>query len=248
MSALDLNPSLGCYYIGIVISLVFFGVTCSQVLFYAKTYRNDNLLMKCWVATLWLLDTITTIFALSILWGETITSHGQPLALLHLDNVFMAEYAFAAITVLLVQCHYIFNIWRCMAHVTSSLLLNSWRAVHQGKTFKIPLTLTALSLALLSFAGALVCVYLGSIHRQIPGAFNYMKNTGFRSTGALIRKLTMYIVNRAILTMVLQTVQFITYISLPNAVQVWAVFHFPGSKGVSVQRMELLLTYGHAQV
>jgi len=50
------------------------------------------------------------------------------------------------------------------------------------------------------------------------------------STETLVRTLTTYVVNRGILTTIMQIGQFITYVSLPDTVLVWAVFHFPGSK------------------
>jgi len=56
------------------------------------------------------------------------------------------------------------------------------------------------------------------------------ERTGFKNTETLVRTLTTYVVNRGILTTIMQIGQFITYVSLPDTVLVWAVFHFPGSK------------------
>lgn len=73
MSALtlNLNPSLGCYFIGVVMSFLyvarllctfkslspeyrrFYGVTCAQVLYYGKHYAGDPLRMKLGVCVLY---------------------------------------------------------------------------------------------------------------------------------------------------------------------------------------------------
>ncbi|EPS94371.1 hypothetical protein FOMPIDRAFT_1020087 [Fomitopsis schrenkii] len=106
MSALtlNLNPSLGCYFIGVVMSFLFYGVTCAQVLYYGKHYAGDPLRMKLGVVLLWILDSATTLSALGIIYSEMVTNHAQPTALFYIANVFITEYAFAVFVVFVVQC------------------------------------------------------------------------------------------------------------------------------------------------
>jgi len=202
----------------------------------------DRWLMKSLVALLFVLDTATTVADLDILWGYIVTNHGDPLALGSLTDSFLAEYALAAATVLLVQCYYMRNVWQ--------FLHERW--------YRVPLTIIALILALISCACSLASVYLGNIDRAVPGIFDKTKipaalqtvaasvadiyitvsltfilrgeRTGFKHTETLIRKLTAYAINRGVLTTALQISQFFTYVLLPETTFVWAIFHFVGCK------------------
>ncbi|EPS94427.1 hypothetical protein FOMPIDRAFT_1134403, partial [Fomitopsis schrenkii] len=54
---------------------------------------------------------------------------------------------------------------------------------------------------------------------------------GLKRTNSIIHKLTIYVINRGVLTMVVEVTQFIVYVSLPYTEQYWSILHFPGSKG-----------------
>ncbi|KAI0933758.1 hypothetical protein AcV5_005824 [Taiwanofungus camphoratus] len=237
---LHLNDSMGCFFIGVFFSVAFYGTTCAQLIYYATEYPNDRWYLKCLVAFVWLLDTSSTILSVQIIWYYLVQGHANVITLTILPNTFVAEYAVAAIAVLLVQCYYMHNIWR--------LLGNRW--------YKAPLTAVMFILALISCACSFASVYLGAFNHRVPSIFDqtkipaslqtvsatvtdvyitaalswtlYGERTGFKHTETMIRKLTFYAINRGVFTAVLQVMQFITYTALPSTL-VWSIFHFPGS-------------------
>ncbi|KAI0729015.1 hypothetical protein C8Q72DRAFT_915653 [Fomitopsis betulina] len=239
---LGLDLTLGCFFIGIVLSVILYGATIAQSMYYVMEYKQDRWFMKTLVAILFVLDTATTMSDLAILWGYSVTNHGNPLALFLLGDSFLIEYSLSAITVLLVQCYYMRNVWQ--------FLKQRW--------FQIPLTGCCLILALTSCACSLASVYLGNINRVIPGIFEQTKipaslqtvtasltdiyitvsltlvlrgeRTGFKHTETLIRKLITYAINRGALTTILQLGQLFTYVTQPDTTLIWAVFHFLGGK------------------
>ncbi|KZT66298.1 hypothetical protein DAEQUDRAFT_730415 [Daedalea quercina L-15889] len=254
---LHLDPSIGCFFIGILFSIIFYGVTCAQVLFYVGEYSADRWWVKGLVASLFVLDTATTVADLDILWGYLVVNHSNPIVLAVLTNSFLVEYTLSAITVLLVQCYYMRNVWQFL----------------QERWYRFPLTVIALVLALISCACSLASVYLGNIDRAVPGIFVKTKipaalqtvsasvadtyittsltlilrgeRTGFKHTETLIRKLTTYAINRGVLTTALQIGQLITYVSLPDTTFVWAIFHFVGCKAYVNSLLALLNARNH---
>ncbi|KAH9841075.1 uncharacterized protein C8Q71DRAFT_437647 [Rhodofomes roseus] len=132
--------------------------------------------MKSMVALLFILDTGTTMADLDVLWGYIVGSHGNPVALFTLTDAFLVEYALSAVTVLLVQCYYMRNVWQ--------FLHERW--------YRLPLTIVSLILVLISCgesrtqsdvsapelltitsstACSLASVYMGNIDRTVPGIF-----------------------------------------------------------------------------
>ncbi|PCH40578.1 hypothetical protein WOLCODRAFT_162432 [Wolfiporia cocos MD-104 SS10] len=239
---LHLDPSIGCFFIGVLFSIIFYGVTCAQVMFYVWEYRTDRWYLRGLIGLLWALDTALTIADIWIIWGYMVTNHANVLSLTTLTNSFLAEYTIAATTVLIVQCYYMHNAWR--------LLVKRW--------YQVPVIVSMLVLALVSCACSLASVYLGNIDRHVPAIFVQTKipaalqtvsasvtdvyitmsltlvlrseRASFKGTETLIRKLTTFAINRGILTTAMQIGQFLTYVSLPDTIMVWAVFHFAGSK------------------
>ncbi|EPS94465.1 hypothetical protein FOMPIDRAFT_1026197 [Fomitopsis schrenkii] len=257
---IHLDATVGCFFAGILLSVIFYGVTCAQTLFYVSEYSKDRWLMKGLVTLLFVLDTAITMADLDILWGYTVTNHSNPLALFALTDSFLVDYALSAVTVLLVQCWYMRNVWQ--------FLSQRW--------YKIPLTAVCLMLALTSCACSLASVYLGNIDRTVPGIFVATKipaslqtvsasvtdiyitvaltlvlrgeRTGFKHTETLIRKLITYAINRGALTTALQIGQFLTYVSLPDTTFVWAIFHFVGCKAYVNSLLAILNARHYLQV
>lgn len=239
---LNLNPSMGCFFIGILFSTILYGVTCAQAIYYCWQYRTDKWYIRVLVAYLWSMDTVITIVDIWILWDYIIHSHANPLALATLDTAFIVEYGLSAFTVLAVQVYYLHNAWQLMS--------KRW--------IQIPLTVATVILAVMSCACSLTNVFMANADRHLPGIFQVTEipialqtvsasiadvfltatltlalrkgRTGFRHTEALIHTLSVFVINRGILTTILQFTQFLTYICLPATDLAWALVHFPGCK------------------
>ncbi|KAL4071804.1 hypothetical protein J3A83DRAFT_2911308 [Scleroderma citrinum] len=57
--------SLQAPLIGSFISLIFYGVSCVQTLFYFQTYPGDHILLKCLIAVIWILESAHCGFMIS---------------------------------------------------------------------------------------------------------------------------------------------------------------------------------------
>ncbi|KZT66075.1 hypothetical protein DAEQUDRAFT_768329 [Daedalea quercina L-15889] len=240
---LHLNGSVGCFFAGILFSGILYGCTCAQVLYYIKEYPKDSKGLKLLVAFIWALDTATTVENGQVLFYFTIDSHQNPTALDYAPPSFRAQYSLSAISVFVVQCHYLSTIWR--------LLSEKW--------YRLPMLSSALLIAVISLACGLADVYITTSNNYVPIAFarvkipSYLqtiaacitdvfitvslcwilrgKRTGLAQSESRIWWLTFSMVNRGILTAILQIVVLATYAALENSnVLLWLVFHFPGTQ------------------
>ncbi|KZT01351.1 uncharacterized protein LAESUDRAFT_752728 [Laetiporus sulphureus 93-53] len=69
-----------------------------------------------------------------------------------------------------------------------------------------------------------ICITIASTHALSR------HNTGFMGTRDLIHNLQVLVINRGVLTTLIQTIQMIIYISLPKNVLYWVLLQLPGSK------------------
>ncbi|PCH41014.1 hypothetical protein WOLCODRAFT_151055 [Wolfiporia cocos MD-104 SS10] len=59
---------------------------------------------------------------------------------------------------------------------------------------------------------------------------NNAREPGLKQTKSLLRTLTVYTINRGLLTTTLQILQAVTFTAYKEVVFYWLLFHFPGSK------------------
>ncbi|EPS97940.1 hypothetical protein FOMPIDRAFT_89665 [Fomitopsis schrenkii] len=240
---------LGPLFVGVAISITLYGVTLAQFFFYLFNFHQDGLLFKSFVIFLCCLDTAGSMFNVQFLWYYLIKSRANPLLATFVLPAFSAQHAIESTAIFIVQCFYIHNIWTLSAVIHSAARMRPYRT---------PLTVTALILALISFAGGLaVTVETSSTtnaHKlleklTIPGIIQPLAaaltdvyiavslcwildraRTGLRGTEGLVAKLSIYAINRGILTSTIQILQLATYLSdIAHGTFLVDIFSIPGS-------------------
>ncbi|EMD39833.1 hypothetical protein CERSUDRAFT_103773 [Gelatoporia subvermispora B] len=142
----------------------------------------------------------------------------------------------------------------------SDTLDNKKLAVLKNRKIQVPLTLVAVILSLVAFgAGGIGIVYMASLspsidwilaHVKIPASLQQIaavvtdiyitvtlcillrsSQSNFQNTQTLLSQLTVYVMNRGVLTVTIQLLHFVTYVATYNRSEfIWMVFHLPGSK------------------
>ncbi|KAH9926038.1 uncharacterized protein B0H18DRAFT_360826 [Fomitopsis serialis] len=246
---LDLNPTVGSVFIGALFSALFYGSTLAQVAYYSWNYlRRDRLLVKILVFSTLALDTAITISDVGITWSFVVQGHGQLLALIVVPKLYAVQYAMLRATICIVQIFYIHGIWQ---------LLEQFGTTYK---MRLAVTIPPLVLSLLALAFGFVGVYDTATHGWIisntlrpdvvPSAVNNCaaagadicicaalwwtlrsRMTGFKHTDNLIKTLTVYIVNRGILTTVIQIVNLGMFLSsIAPSTLTWFIFNCAGVK------------------
>ncbi|KAH9919115.1 uncharacterized protein B0H18DRAFT_1029219 [Fomitopsis serialis] len=107
----DLNPSMGCLFIGIDLSLVLYGGVCAQAVYYFWHYRNDGLVLKTLVVMAWVLQSAQIATDIHQLWYYLIRGHGNILALTVLDPATGGQSLLSHALMVLVQWYFLHRIW-----------------------------------------------------------------------------------------------------------------------------------------
>ncbi|KAF9008011.1 hypothetical protein BDQ17DRAFT_1350411 [Cyathus striatus] len=79
--ALDIKPTFGYIFIGLLASAVFYGVTIMQTISYFRMYENDIMFLRILVSVLWVLDTTSLIMVSHGVYTWVITNYANPLGL-----------------------------------------------------------------------------------------------------------------------------------------------------------------------
>lgn len=233
---LHLDSSVGCFLVGLMLSSIFYGITCTQVAYYVFHYRKDKWFIQTLILLLWLLDTTVTVADIQFIWKLVVTNHASPLTLFPLARGCIVDYIGVALAVIIVQSYYMVTAWRLIAN----------------PLYRIPLIGISMILALTSCACSLAAAWIGApgvspatfVLTKIPSSMQTIsssltdviitvtlvitlrgKRTGFVRTETFITKLIVFVSNRGVLTTILQIAQFITYQSFSDDVLIWFVFH-----------------------
>ncbi|KAI0933196.1 hypothetical protein AcV7_004737 [Taiwanofungus camphoratus] len=191
-----------------------YACTCGQVVLYARNYPKDRLHLKVLVVSVGLIDTARTVMDILVVYRYLIFSSHHSCA-------------------------------ERLKLLYNYLLRNRWR--------QAPLTIIALMIAAASFAGGTSscstsspidtnkhrhtacsgnCVWnvAGHVYPELPFKHypqRQYKLTGYSRTENIIHKLTLYVVNRGILTSLFQLLHLATYMTTRRKS---SLIFMPGSK------------------
>ncbi|OCH92066.1 hypothetical protein OBBRIDRAFT_833768 [Obba rivulosa] len=210
---LHLGDTAGSVFIGVLFATVFFSCTVAQTVFYYRRFPNDRLGLKLLVAFLGssVLDFVTLALDIEYLWVLTVENHDSPPGLFQLPRFWIAEYFLASLIFFTVQCYFIHKIWGLLS----------------GKLWRLPLTIGATLSAVAGLAGGVGVAGITATdttftsiyrHVQAPGSLQQIagaitdiyitvslsvimreSRAGFKRTQMLLRKLTIYAINRGVL-------------------------------------------------
>ncbi|KAI0717650.1 hypothetical protein C8Q72DRAFT_158889 [Fomitopsis betulina] len=245
-----LSGSLGCIFLVGFFSLMLYGCTCGQVMYYLTHYFaseiGDRAYIKTTVILIWILDTGKTMVDMICGWEILIFEHGDPFALVErLPGIVPAEFMVSCTTIFIVQCCYLHTIWM--------FLRQSQRNKHWPLFMFLPILLTSGSLA----SGLIGAVQIRSADSmydayskaKIAGALRpglaaivdiyitvwlcyHLRDakTGHRQSDSIIAKLINYSITRGICTSVAQVLAFGLFLVDARNKTLWSmIFYIPAS-------------------
>ncbi|KAH9932367.1 uncharacterized protein B0H18DRAFT_987793, partial [Fomitopsis serialis] len=209
LSSDELNNTVGCIFLGILFQSILWGFAIAQTLYYFYEYPHDDKRVQ-----------------LLFIWVCLIKSHANRSGLSQFTKYYI--------------------------RTVCTLMDAERRRIYLCTLMGILALLSFLSVYELSITPAVTC---GVSHAEVSASLQTVsavvtdvfitvtlsvvlrgKRTGIAETTSLIAKLVVYVLNRGIITALLQLVIFIIYIALrskPNQV-VWAVVYFMGSKSAAL--------------
>ncbi|EMD32970.1 hypothetical protein CERSUDRAFT_98976 [Gelatoporia subvermispora B] len=229
---LHLDSNIGCLFIGTLFSLIFFGCTLAQTVFYYRTYRKDRLFLK----------------ALYV-WVVAVQNHANPSAIGTLPKFWISEFFFASVTFFIVQLFFIHKIWTLSAEVQYRRLLSLTVTFLSCLSFAGGIGISAVAAINQSFTFILPHER-ASGHHFVPGTIQQLgavltdiyitvslcvvlrsSQASFKRTQTLLGTLSLYAINRGMLAAAVQLMHYVSYsATYHNSSLIWMVFHIPGSK------------------
>ncbi|KAH9943025.1 uncharacterized protein BXZ73DRAFT_97089 [Epithele typhae] len=229
----DLDATLGALFLGVFVSTILWGISCSQLYYYYNGYPNDRAYTKVMVLAVWASDTAHQALVTHTLYTYLITEYGNPTALSYITKTIVVEVLFNGITGFLVQTFFVVRVWKlsdknnCFAAPLGLLVLAELvfsigyfsEALSLSTYTELP-RVRALSISMNVFAAA--------ADVSIAGSLCFMLNRSrseFVKSNTLINKLILFAVNTGLLTSVCACISLITYFTLPLSF-VYICFYF----------------------
>jgi len=223
---LNLNPTFGAVFIGVLLAAVFYGITTLQTIFYYNNYRNDRIMFKALVGTLWILDALSLIMVSYSLYTYLVTNYLNPLALAYTNWGIGAEPIVTGLIAFIVHEFMIYRIWA---------LNRNW-TIYVGvlaifSLFPLALSFTAALktviggphmwtiLTSISWIGTAGDVSTSVLDIIISGTICYQLyrgRTGFAQTDRILNILTIYTIHTGLLPTLLTLAGLIAYKASPN--------------------------------
>ncbi|KAJ7827627.1 hypothetical protein B0H14DRAFT_1227687 [Mycena olivaceomarginata] len=129
------EPLLAAHFVGVVLAMIFYGITLGQAYAYYRTYMTDPRHMRIIVALLLFLDTFQVFLAFTSIYDYTIRLRGDESALQYVSRPFSASMAVTSVVAFTVQMIYAYRVWRLSAgnaHLTTSIVSLAFIALGSG--------------------------------------------------------------------------------------------------------------------
>ncbi|KAH9886658.1 hypothetical protein C8Q73DRAFT_273585 [Cubamyces lactineus] len=115
MSHINLNPTYGALFIGVLVSSVLFGVTMLQTLVYFQQYPSDRAWRKLAVSWLWFLDALHLALSAHFVYHYLVSNNANPDALSQIVWSFKLRIVVDSLVVSSVHTLYTSRLWTLLA-------------------------------------------------------------------------------------------------------------------------------------
>ncbi|KAI0730563.1 hypothetical protein C8Q76DRAFT_792718 [Earliella scabrosa] len=110
---LDRGGSIGPGYLGVIVSTLIYGITCTQSFQYFRNpkSRSDAWFVRLFVASIWLLDTVHQIMVTHAYYGYLVTNWGNLGGVVKLVWSLWAGLFVNCCVFMLIRCFFLWRIW-----------------------------------------------------------------------------------------------------------------------------------------
>lgn len=233
--------TLGVAFIGCIVATALFGIGTSQAFVFFQTFPHERPIIKWSVGTIWLFDTMTTVFMGHALYWWMVSHFGEQDIIIFIPWSTWAGILVASITDCIVRLFFCYRIWRLSKRnvlIQLPLLLMTLTIVVNG-----------IALAGLGFAGVYPDVptlkhrqwpfYLGFSLMAVADVYfaawltHYIRKTRVTNKtygpSSVLNTILVFTVNTGTLTSILSILCLIAFAAIPNTLVYLACF-FPSSK------------------
>jgi len=250
----DIQSTYGYTFIGLVISILLFGITVCQTWIYFWQYaKRDAKPLQIFVLVILVLDTLHTILCIYSMYWYLILNFGNVENLAYNMWAMNFQVDVNGLVDYLVQLFYARRVYV----VSNSRIIPAIIVLLGTNCFAFGLVFTIKAAALKAWSRytsliAITCIGLGSgLVADILIAFSmcwslYHKRTGFARTDSIIMTLMSYSINSGVLTCLLTTGVLITF-STNTSAMLWQSFFWPMGKIYANSLLAMLNSRDHVR-
>jgi len=226
MPQIDLNPTLGVDFIGVVLASILYGITTLQTIFYYRTYPKDRAGLKLLVAALWALDTLSLILVAHGVYTYLVIDFANIEDASAIVWSIASEPIVTSVIALTVNLFLIYRIWSLKKKwwpIATFLVIWALGPFAIGivavwRTNSGIQSLSAVSeLHWMAIAGDSLASSLDITIASILCYLLWQGRTAFTSTNQIIQMLTLYVIMSGMTTALINLATLISYLAAPSA-------------------------------
>ncbi|KAJ3512183.1 hypothetical protein NLJ89_g3670 [Agrocybe chaxingu] len=208
-AALDVNGTLGALSVGVLISVFLFGIATVQAYIYYSNFPDDKVRLKVLVAVVWILELAHCISICHSLYFFTISSYGDPRALIKPPSTLYLTIIFSGFIVPIVQVHSFLR--RALVRFSMSLVASAeaFRMTtleqYQEDWKWLLTTVLAMGAATDIIVAAALCFYLRA-----------QRSTSHEKTVTMIDKIIAWTIQTGLMTSLTGLVMLICFLAMPH--------------------------------
>ncbi|KZT68422.1 hypothetical protein DAEQUDRAFT_334507 [Daedalea quercina L-15889] len=257
----DIGPTIGSVFLGSLFASLLYGISCAQILYYSTHYPYDRSSLKLLVSVLWILETVLSCTDVYISWLFLVHDHSNYSLLSDVPSAWIVNNTVASLNVAMVQTFYVHSVWQLQAGSPYRALVMTFSESLVLTTFASNLATTIISSSGQSITGAVEVSAVPGLIKNVSAIIAdvcictaliytlHRRKTGIRQTDGIVQTLVVYIINRALLTLILQIVLLAAFIiSAVRSTMFWAIFNSPTCKIYFVCMMAVLNARNHIVV
>ncbi|KAJ7158014.1 hypothetical protein C8R43DRAFT_1234439 [Mycena crocata] len=221
-------------FIGFAVATTAYGICVVQVYLYYRGYPRDSVYLKFTVATLWILDTLSTIMVAHSLYTYFVTNFGNLAADAFIPWSFALENGLLTMVTITVQSFYAWQIWTVSMNpfVTAGILLLAVTSLGLGlfitvHLFRFPAVASLSAQSFQSISGPVQGTAAACDVAITTALIFYLRSrrrAGIRTTEEMIDTLILFAVCRGILTAITQIMFLVLNVAFPHRT-LWQPFH-----------------------
>lgn len=229
-----LDHTLGAVFIGLLMTVALYGVTCMQTLSYYRHNQRDGPSLKLFIFILWVLSTLHLCLIASTMYINLVTNFGNIGSSLKVAWMMAAMVIVSALIEFAVRCVFIIRIWKLSDQnrpiVVIAMILNlavlgvasyfTWKALHTKFYSTLFDAHEWVMYAAFTLDSVVDIAITGSI-----ALFLWRKRTGFASTDGVMMTMIKFAINTGVLTALISVMVLVTFLAIRHS-YIFMTFYF----------------------
>lgn len=231
---IKLDGTMGAMFIGAMLAAVLWGTSCVQAYAYYLRCAEDGIYFKLLVTVVFVLDTAHQALISHSIYYYVISHYANPAALLSIPTSLIIQVEINDITAFLVQCFFIWRIWR-LSHknylISGIVLLSAisclvFTSLYVHRAFELTSFAEVPKIQELSALINITATVTDVLIAVVMIWLLQSSKSGLDRTNDIINRLLLFVINTGLLTSICSVAALVSVLAAPQNL-IYTVFFFP---------------------